>query len=61
MKNRALINRLVKRLSIWAAKQVLTSLPVIGGVFKALFFGMDLLREVELHLTSNRGAVPQFA
>jgi hypothetical protein len=55
-------NRLIKKAGIWAVKQILTSLPFIGIMFKAIFFAMELLAEVQQHIgEAEAEPVPQFA
>ena len=58
MKNRALMNRLITKAGIWAVKQVLTSLPVVGMVFKLAFFGFDMLKEIQREIAEELEAVP---
>jgi hypothetical protein len=61
MMNRALINRLINKAGIWAAKQLLGSLPFVGLVFKAIFFGIELWKEVQRHVKEELDPVPLYA
>jgi|688.fasta_scaffold584257_2 hypothetical protein len=49
MKHRALQNRLIKKAGKWAIKQVLTSLPIVGLFFKAVFFAIEIVDEIRQH------------
>ena len=62
MKNRALGKMLIRKVSMWAVKEVLKSLPIIGCVFKMVFFGMDVARAIEDHRKASQPEeVPQLA
>ena len=61
MKTRAVKHKLVKRVSVWAAKQLLTSLPFVGWIFKAIFMGMEVLKEIQVALAEEAEVLPPLA
>ena len=61
MKTRAVKHKLVKKVSVWAAKQLLTSLPVVGWIFKAIFMGKEVLKEIQTALAEDAEMLPPLA
>jgi hypothetical protein len=59
MKDRALQKKIVRKVSNFAARQLLTSLPIIGIGFKILFFTQEIVRAIKEHAAESADAVPQ--
>jgi hypothetical protein len=59
MKNRALQKKLIRKVSNFAARQLLTSLPVVGIGFKVLFFAQEIVQAIKEHAADSSDPVPQ--
>jgi hypothetical protein len=59
MKNRALQKKIIRKMSNFAARQLLSSLPVVGIGFKVLFLGQELVKAIREHAAENADSVPQ--
>lgn len=52
--NREFRNRIMRTVSVWAVKQLLTSIPAAGLIFKLIFFAVDLVKEIRQHLDDQK-------
>jgi hypothetical protein len=59
MKNRALQKKIIHKMSRFAARQLLTALPVVGIGFKILFLGQDIVQALKEQVVENADPVPQ--
>jgi len=58
MKNRVLQAKIIRKMSNFAARQLLTALPIVGIGFRILFFAQEIAQTIKEH-AADSDPVPQ--